>query len=60
MKNISKKGERRNSGQFERPDQSGMPENAPARGWTKDMEFPVLVFKRFFINKDGTRGAWAS
>jgi hypothetical protein len=48
---------RRNSDQFERLDQSGMPENVPARVWIKDLEFPVLIFKRAFINKGGTRRA---
>jgi hypothetical protein len=34
----------------------GLLEDKPVRVWIKDLEFPVLVFKQVFRNKDGTSG----
>jgi hypothetical protein len=48
--------EEREKGQFERPDQIKVPEEKPVKGWIKDVQFPVMLFKQVFRNKDGTTG----
>lgn len=47
---------KRNLGQFERLDQKKIPEEQPMKVWIKDLEFPVMVFRQVFKNKDGTEG----
>jgi IS4 transposase len=46
----------RNTGEFVRADQAGIPEGEPVRVWIKDMEFSVFLFRQVFKNKDGTQG----
>lgn len=46
----------RNAGAFERLENATIPENDPVKVWIKDLEFPVLLFKQVFKNKDGTTG----
>jgi IS4 transposase len=46
----------RKQGIFERLEQLNIEEEKPVKVWIKDLEFPVLVFKQCFINKDGTSG----
>jgi transposase len=47
---------KRNQGEFERLDELNIQEQRPKRVWIKDLEFPVVVFKQVFTNKDGTSG----
>jgi len=46
----------RNRGSFVRLDHMELPEECPVKVWIKDLEFPVLLFKQVFRNKDGTQG----
>jgi hypothetical protein len=46
----------RNMGLFERLEHAAVPEGIPVKAWIKDLEFPVLLFKQVFKNKDGTTG----
>jgi hypothetical protein len=48
--------EGRNAGQFERIDQIKMPREKPVKVWLKDLQFPVVLYKQVFKNKDGTQG----
>ena len=47
---------KRNQGAFERLEHMAIPEEKPIKVWIKDLEFPVLLFKQVFTNKDGTHG----
>jgi IS4 transposase len=47
---------KRNLGVFERLEHSAIPEEVPVKVWLKDLEFPVLLFKQVFTNKDETHG----
>jgi hypothetical protein len=53
---AAKSEDKRNQGSFERVDQIGLLEWKPEKVWIKDLEFPVLVFKQVFRNKDGKNG----
>jgi len=53
---ITDSVEKRNLGTFERIDQSILPEGKPIKVWIKDLEFPVVLFKQIFTNKDETVG----
>ena len=53
---ITDSEKQRNLGAFERLEQAGIPEGRPVQVWIKDLEFPVLLFKQVFKNKDGTEG----
>jgi hypothetical protein len=33
-----------------------IPEGKPVKVWIKDLEFPVMIFRQVFKNKDGTEG----
>jgi transposase len=46
----------RNLGAFEKLEHIARPEGKPMKVWIKDLEFPVLLFKQVFINKDGSIG----
>ena len=46
----------RNQGAFERLERMKIPQDEPIKVWIKDLEFPVLLFKQVFTNKDGTHG----
>lgn len=48
--------EDRNSGQWQRLDQLAIPENTPTKVWLKDLEFPVLLIKQVFTNKNNSKG----
>jgi hypothetical protein len=47
---------KRKQGGFERLDELNISEEKPEKVWIRDVEFPVLVFKQVFTNKDGTSG----
>jgi len=53
---ITDSEKKRNLGSFERLEHAKLPEEKPIKVWIKDLEFPVLVFKQVFRNKDGTSG----
>jgi hypothetical protein len=53
---VTDDAKRRNSGQFERIDRLVIPEGIPVKVWLKDLEFPVVLFKQIFKNKDHTQG----
>jgi transposase len=53
---ITESEKKRNLGAFERLDQSRIPDGTPVKVWIKDLEFPVLLFKQVFTNKDGSTG----
>jgi hypothetical protein len=53
---ITESIKKRNEGAFERVEHAAMPEETLVKVWIKDLEFPVLLFKRVFKNKDGTTG----
>ncbi len=46
----------RNQGLWQNISQLEMPENIPAKVWLKDLDFPVLLVKQVFINKDQSTG----
>ena len=46
----------RNQGLFERIDEAIVPEEKPVKVWIKDLQFPLLLFKQVFRNKDGSTG----
>jgi len=41
----------RNTGEFVRVDQAGVPEGETVRVWIKDLEFSVLLFRQVFKKK---------
>jgi hypothetical protein len=53
---ITDSEKKRNAGVFERLEHADVPEKKPVKVWIKDLEFPVLLFKQVFENKDGTQG----
>jgi SRSO17 transposase len=53
---ITDSEEKRNHGAFERLEQAGIPEGEAVKVWIKGLEFPVLLFRQVFKNKDGTEG----
>jgi hypothetical protein len=48
--------QKRDKGHFIRIDQAILPDGAPIQVWLKDLEFPVVLFKQFFRNKDQSTG----
>ncbi len=46
----------RKAGNWTRIDQLKIPNNKPLEVWLKDLEFPVLLTKEFFTNKDNSTG----
>ena len=53
---VADSEKKRNKGEFERLDQLNILEGKPVKVWIKDLEFPVMVFKQVFTNKDGSSG----
>lgn len=43
-------------GEFKRIDKLCLPEGEPVRGWLRGLDFPVLLYRRVFKNKDGSTG----
>lgn len=48
--------ENRNQGSWTNIDQLEMLNNTPIKVWIKDLEFPILITKQVFINKDYSTG----
>jgi hypothetical protein len=48
--------EDRNAGRWTRIDELDIPNNTPVKVWLKDVEFPVLLTKQVFTNKDQSTG----
>jgi len=46
----------RNAGHWTRTDALDVPDNAPVQVWLKDLEFPLLLTKQVFINKNQATG----
>ena len=46
----------RNKGQWSRIDKLDIPDNSPVKVWLKDLEFPILLTKQVFKNKDQSTG----
>jgi len=46
----------RSQGQWQNISQLEIPENVPVKVWLKDLDFPVLLVKQVFINKDRSTG----
>lgn len=46
----------RNKGQWKRIDELDILDNTPVKVWLKDLEFPVLLTKQVFTNKDQSTG----
>lgn len=46
----------RNSGNWTRIDKLNISNNVPVKVWLKDLEFPILVNKQVFTNKDNSTG----
>ena len=53
---VTSSEKNRNLSVFERLDHMTMSEEKPLKVWIKDLEFPVLLFKQVFKNKDGSCG----
>jgi hypothetical protein len=48
--------EERNRSQFRRIEQITLAEGVPLKVWLKDMDFPILIYKQTFKNKDDSVG----
>lgn len=46
----------RNAGHWTRIDKIDIPDNTPVKVWLKDLEFPLLLTKQVFTNKDQSTG----
>ncbi len=46
----------RNAGHWTRIDEIDIPDNTPVQVWLKDLEFPVLLTKQVFTNKNQSTG----
>jgi hypothetical protein len=46
----------RQAGHWTRIDELQIPNNTPVKVWLKDLEFPVLLTRQHFTNKDGATG----
>ena len=46
----------RNAGHWTRIDELDIPNNTPVKVWLKDLEFPVLLNKQIFTNKNQSTG----
>ena len=46
----------RNAGRWTRIDELNIPDNTPVKVWLKDLEFPLLLTKQVFKNKDNSKG----
>lgn len=55
-RNAALSEEDRNSGSWTRIDKLDIPTNTPVKVWLKDLEFPVLLTKQIFKNKNGSTG----
>ena len=48
--------EDKRQGNFSRMDALNLPERDPVQAWIKGLDFPVLLFRQVFTNKDGSTG----
>ena len=48
--------EEKRQGGFSRIDARNLPERDPVQGWIKGLDFPVLLLRQVFTNKDGSTG----
>lgn len=48
--------EKKLEGRFSRIDALTLPEHQPVQGWIKGLDFPVLLLRQVFTNKDGSTG----
>jgi len=48
--------EDKKAGRFNRIDSLDWQENKPIKGWIKGLDFPVLLHRQIFTNKDGSTG----
>ena len=48
--------EEKRQGGFLRIDARNLPERDPVQGWIKGLDFPVLLLRQVFTNKDGSTG----
>jgi len=46
----------RNAGHWTRIDEIDVPDNTPVKVWLKDLEFPILLTKQVFTNKNQSTG----
>ena len=46
----------RNAGHWTRIDEIDIPDNTPVKVWLKDLEFPILLTKQVFTNKNQSTG----
>ena len=46
----------RNAGNWTRINELNISNNAPVKVWLKDLEFPILLTKQVFTNKDNSNG----
>lgn len=46
----------RNAGHWTRIDEIAIPDNTPVKVWLKDLEFPILLTKQVFTNKNQSTG----
>ena len=53
---VSTSEQARNAGHWTRINQIDIPDNTPVKVWLKDLEFPVLLTKQVFTNKDRSTG----
>ena len=48
--------EEKRQGNFARIDAQNLPEHHPVQGWIRGLDFPVLLLRQVFTNKDGSAG----
>ena len=53
---IALSEEDKQQGRFSRVDKLSWSEQKPVRGWLKGLDFPVLIYRQVFTNKDGSTG----
>ncbi len=53
---ISLSEEDKKQGRSQRIDTVNFPEDSPVKGWIAGINFPVLLFRQIFKNKDGSSG----
>lgn len=55
-RNISLNEEDKREGRSQRIDTVDFPKDEPVKGWLAGVDFPVLLFRQIFKNKDGSTG----
>ena len=55
-RSVSLSGNDRKKGQWTSINELDIPNNTPVKIWLKDLDFPVLMIKQYFTNKDGSTG----